>query len=107
MQIVVYKNNKFESINEVYESKLSENLTFYNDDQIFKIEMSNESKKRKRSEEFQEENENLLKENEKLLKENGELKEKMSRILAITNMVVNKLKYKRKESTKINTILND
>jgi len=41
------------------------------------------------------------------LKENGELKEKMSRILAITNMVVNKLKYKRKESTKINTILND
>jgi len=54
MKIFVYKNNKFESINEVYESKLSENLTFYNDDQIFKIEMSNESKKRKRSEEFQE-----------------------------------------------------
>ena len=106
MKIFVYKNNKFESINEVYVSQLSENLTFYNDDQIFKIEMSNESKKRKRTE-IQEENENLLKENEKLLKENGELKEKMSRILAITNMVVNKLKYKRKESTKINTILND
>jgi hypothetical protein len=48
MKIFVYKNNKFESINEVYESKLSENLTFYNDDQIFKIEMSNESKKKEK-----------------------------------------------------------
>lgn len=100
MKIFVYKNNKFESINEVYESQLSENLTFYNDDQIFKIEMSNESKKRKRSEEFQEEN-------EKLLKENEELKEKMARLLAMTNMMVNKLKQKQKESTRINTILNN
>lgn len=100
MKIFAYQNNKFVEVEEIYISDNSDITTFHHNDNIFKVDMSVESKKRKRVEDIFEEN------NIKLLEENEYIKERMARLEVIANMLVKKIaKYNTPESQEIRKIL--
>jgi|DEB0MinimDraft_4_1074332.scaffolds.fasta_scaffold02737_1 regulator of replication initiation timing len=82
IKIYAYSKNKFVEVDNTYFSKTSDDVTFINEDKYFKIEIN--TKKRKMCDE------KIIEENNKLICENMDLKEKLARLVAITNMALSK-----------------
>ena len=89
LKIFAYSNNKFVEVDAIYFSNDSNNFTFTHKDQIFKIDYM-VNKKRKR-EEFDEETK-LEQEHKKVLKENIQLNNQLTKVIKISNDIVQKSK---------------
>jgi len=89
LKIFAYSNNKFVEVDAIYFSNDSNNFTFTHKDQIFKIDYM-VNKKRKR-EEFDEETK-LEQEHKKILKENIQLNNQLTKVIKISNDIVQKSK---------------
>lgn len=89
LKIFAYSNNKFVEVDAIYFSNDSNNFTFTHKDQIFKIDYM-VNKKRKR-EEFDEETK-LEQEHKKVLKENIQLNNQLTKVMKISNDIVQKSK---------------
>jgi len=89
LKIFAYSNNKFVEVDAIYFSNDSNNVTFTHKDQIFKIDYK-VNKKRKR-EEFDEETK-LEQEHKKVLKENIQLNDQITKVMKISNDIIQKSK---------------
>jgi len=95
MKIFAYKNNKFTEVKEIYFSDDTCDATFVDNDQIYKIEVNNQNKKRKI-----EDIETLENENTKLKNDIELYKEKLSRAICLSNMIINKTKIRDSQKFK-------
>jgi hypothetical protein len=89
LKIFAYSNNKFVEVDAIYFSNDSNNVTFTHKDQIYKIDYK-VNKKRKR-EEFDEETK-LEQEHKKVLKENIQLNDQITKVMKISNDIIQKSK---------------